>query len=123
MAGYELARMTDAERVAWVEQWLTTWPNGIQQYQSYDQSRQQFLADHPEYQDFKTYQGAVYDDPRGFRTQLAKTDPNFQRAMEAEQELLVAAGGTWQLGLTRVAALLKPMQKARSKEFTMLVNE
>ena len=92
VAGYELARMTDAERVAWVEQWLTTWPNGIQQYQSYDQSRQQFLADHPEYQDFKTYQGAVYDDPRGFRTQLAKTDPNFQRAMEAEQDRLEGQG-------------------------------
>ena len=94
VSGYQLAQMTDQERKDWVDQWLYTWPNGKTQFDAYDTARKDFLAANPEYQDYKTYQGAVGDDPREFRTGLAETNPNFARAMEAQQEYLESQGIT-----------------------------
>jgi hypothetical protein len=94
ISGAQLAAMSDDERKDWVSQWLSTWPGGEELFANYETARDDFLAANPEYQDYKNYTAAAYDDPRGFRTGLAATNPNFARAMEAQQEKLEDQGLT-----------------------------
>jgi murein DD-endopeptidase MepM/ murein hydrolase activator NlpD len=95
-----LAQMSYEDRKAWADQWLAGQPNGPALLDQYRAERDAFMAANPEYQDFKTYQGGVYDQEekpggiKAWREELAKTNPNFKHEMNERREWLKDQGYT-----------------------------
>jgi hypothetical protein len=94
------AQMSQEDRQAWADQWLLHQPGGKEMFDQHVAERDAFMAAHPEYQDFKTYQGGVYDQedkPGGitaWREGLAQTNPNFKHEMNERREWLKDQGYT-----------------------------
>jgi hypothetical protein len=94
------AQMSQEDRQAWADQWLLHQPGGKEMFDQHVAERDAFMVAHPEYQDFKTYQGGVYDyeeKPGGIR-QWREVDmkayPNFQHEMEERRQWLKDQGYT-----------------------------
>jgi hypothetical protein len=95
-----LWRLDEDARRDVAEQWLAGQPNGQALMDSYKAERDTFLAAHPEFEDYTTYQKGVFDyqdKPGGiqqWREEGMKAYPNFQAAMERERERLEDEGYT-----------------------------
>lgn len=85
----DLVGLTEDQRKALADEWVRT-QGGTAELKDYRSRRDAFLAAHPERAgDYKAYQQAAYGYAGGvtaFRRDLAKRDPNFARAMDAEKE-------------------------------------
>lgn len=90
--------MTDDERQALAQKWLVDNP-GYEDAMLYVQSAQaDFKTKYPQMADFKEYQKAAYAEDTGgirtFRTELAKTNPNFKAEMDSYAAFLKGQGVT-----------------------------
>jgi hypothetical protein len=107
--GAQLQDMSEEERQAFADDWLTKRPGEENTIEQIRTEREAFKAEHPEITDYLTYQKGVYgyDGGAGAFIEHMSSNPNFQRAYEDRKDYLERqgySGATLQAELEQWAA-------------------
>jgi len=92
--GHQIKRMSEPEREALAKRWLNSY-DGQAEFDAYGEKRKTFLAEHPEYGDFKEYQKGVYGYDGGvrkWRERQAIKDKQFAAEQESVRARYASQG-------------------------------
>jgi hypothetical protein len=92
--GAELVGMSEEERQAFAQEWLTMRPGGVEAVEYITTERDAFKAANPEFADYLTYRNGVYQYEGGAEAFIEdmSSNPNFQRALDDRRKWLQQQG-------------------------------